>query len=66
MPSSETQEAADDRRHAEMTDPLHDAFPLPPTDGRFAELLSKLRGIYSPVIVPTTGPQPSGPPCALS
>lgn len=30
-------------RRAQTAAPLRDAFPLPPTDARFAELLAKLR-----------------------
>lgn len=51
MPSPEMR-TAEAERCAEMVAPLRDAFPLPPTDARFAERLAKLQGVGQPTSQP--------------
>jgi hypothetical protein len=55
VPSLETR-TPDTERRAQMVAPLRDAFPLPPTDARFAELLGKLRDAGR-----SAGREPDGP-----
>lgn len=54
LPSAEMRTSESERR-AQMAAPLRDAFPLPPTDARFAEMLEKLRDAGRPA-----GPEPEG------
>lgn len=55
MPSPETR-TPDPERRAQMVAPLRDAFPLPPTDARFAELVARLTNAGRPASRGTEGP----------